>query len=201
MNENEAISLWTGINYSGCNESELEDIALCYYLSNGFESLNQNLLGAQLSQCFSTEMKNALFMSSDILSRKLSKLPNYRSEPMELNLGQHNLFLQPLTSQYLDLPISRQHLPEHVVEQIRTTYEIQSPCFISANLDWEVKQQRPHKLIINSMTGKHVADYSENSDTENEVLFDKNTLFYVEDIEEYDSEIWFYLTEANYVSN
>ncbi|MEG2724016.1 MAG: hypothetical protein RR944_15095, partial [Acinetobacter sp.] len=82
-----------------------------------------------------------------------------------------------------------------------TTFEIQSPCFISANLDWEVKQQRPHKLIINSMTGKHVADYSENSDTENEVLFDKNTLFYVEDIEEYNSEIWFYLTEANYVSD
>lgn len=201
MNENEAISLWTGINYSGCNESELEEIALCYYLRDGFESLNQNLLGTQLSQRFSTEMKNALFMSSDILSRKLSKLPNYRSEPMELNLGQHNSFLQPLTSQYLDLPISRQHLPEHVVEQIRTTYEIQSPCFISANLDWEVKQHRPHKLIINSMTGKHVADYSENSDTENEVLFDKNTLFYVEDIEEHDSEIWFYLTEANYVGN
>lgn len=51
------------------------------------------------------------------------------------------------------------------------------------------------------MTGKHVATYSENSDTENEVLFDKNTLFYVDEIEEYNSEIWFYLTEANYVSN
>lgn len=201
MNENEAISIWTGINYSGCNQSELEDIALCYYLSDGFEALNQNLLGTQLSQCFSPDMKNALFISADILSRKLSNLPNYRSEPMELNLGQHNLFLQPLTSQYLDLPVSRQNLPEHVIKQIRTTFEIQSPCFISANLDWEVKQQRPHKLIINSMTGKHVADYSENSDTENEVLFDKNTLFYVEDIEEYNSEIWFYLTEANYVSD
>lgn len=192
MNENEAISLWTGINYSGCNDSELENIALCYYLSDGFEALNQNLLSTQLSQRFSTEMKSALLISADILSRKLSKLPNYRSEPMELNL-----FIQPLTSQYLDLPISRQHLPENVIEQIRNTYEIQSPCFISANLDWEVKQQRPHKLIINSLTGKHVADYSENSDTENEVLFDKNTLFYVEDIEEYNSEIWFYLTEAN----
>ena len=197
MNENEAISLWTGINYSGCNDSELEDIALRYYLRDGFEALNQNLLGAQLSQRFSIEMKSALLISAEILSRKLSKLPDYRSEPMGLNLGQHNLFIQPLTSRYSDLPISRQHLPESVIEQIRNTYEIQSPCFISANLDWEVKQQRPHKLIINSLTGKHVADYSENLDTENEVLFDKNTLFYVEEIEEYNSEIWFYLTEAN----
>lgn len=146
-------------------------------------------------------MSTALFISSEILSRKLSNLPDYRSEPMALNLGQHNLFLQPLTSQYLNLPISRQNFPEHVIEQIHANYEIQSPCFISANLDWEVKQHRPHKLIINSMTGKHVADYSENVDTENEVLFDKNTLFYVEYIEEYNSEIWFYLTEANYVSN
>ncbi|RYY79351.1 MAG: hypothetical protein EOO69_07195 [Moraxellaceae bacterium] len=201
MNENEAISIWTGKNYSGCSESDLEEIALRYYLIDGFEALNQNLLGSQLSQNFSPEMKKALFISSDVLSRKLGKLPDYRSEAMVLNLGQHNLFLQPLTSQYLESPISRQYFPEHVIEKIRTTYEIQSPCFISANLGWEVKQQRPHKLIINSMTGKRVDDYSENLDTENEVLFDKNTLFYVEYIEEYKSEIWFYLTEANYVSN
>lgn len=201
MNENEAISLWTSINYSGCSESELEEIALRYYLRDGFEAINQNLLGTPLCLKFSPEMKKALFMSSDILSRKLKKLPDYRSETMELNLGQHNLFLQPLTSQYLDLPISRQYFPEHIIEQIRTTYEIQPPYFVSANLDWEVKQERPHKLIINSVTGKHVADYSENSDTENEVLFDKNTLFYVEEIEEKGSEIWFYLTEANYVIN
>lgn len=88
MNENEAISLWTGLNYSGCNESELEYIALRYYLSDGFEALNQNLLGSQL---YSPEMKQALFISADILSRKLSKLPDYRSESMELNLGKHDV--------------------------------------------------------------------------------------------------------------
>lgn len=201
MNENEAISLWTDINYSGCSSSELEDIALRYYLSDGFDSLNQNLLDTQISQRYRPEMRQALFISADILSRKLGKLPDYRSNSMQLNLNVHNSFFQPMTSQYIDLPVSRQLFPEHVIDLILTTYEIQSPCFISANLDWEVKQERPHKLIINSITGKHVAEYSENSDTENEVLFDKNTLFYVEDIEEYNSEIWFYLTEAKYESN
>lgn len=201
MNENEALSLWTGRQYSGCSESEREDIALCYYLSDGFEALNQNLLGTILSQTYSSEIREALFISAEILSRKLSKLPDYRSESLEITLGQHNSFFQPITSQNLDLPISRQNFPNNVLETIYSTYELQSPCFISANLEWEIKQHRPHKLIINSLKGKLVAPYSENKDTENEVLFDKNTLFYVEGIEEYDSETWFYLTEVNNESN
>lgn len=74
MNENEALSLWTGIPYSGCSESEREDIALRYYLSDGFEALNQNLLGTNISQQYDDEMRKALFLSADILSRKLKKI-------------------------------------------------------------------------------------------------------------------------------
>lgn len=188
MNEDEAISIWTDCTYSGCSTDELEDIALRYYLGEGAESLNQTLLGTLLSQRYSPRMREALFISADILSRKLKKLPDYRSETIEAALDDYDLSC---------LPISRQHFPDLCLEQILTSSKLQAPYFISANLAWEVKQHRPHRVIINSLRGKHVAEYSENSDTENEVLFDKNTLFYLDDYDVFENEIWLYLTESD----
>lgn len=189
MTEDEALSIWTDYQYSGCSEDEREDIALRYYLADGFESLNQNLLGTPLSQRYSPQLREALCISADILSRKLQKLPDYRSEPIVATLGTYDLAC---------FPISRQHFPDPYLEQIINSSKLQVPYFVSANLKWEVKQQRPHRLIINSLRGKHVAGYSENSDTENEVLFDRNTLFYLDDYDEYENEIWLYLTESDY---
>lgn len=188
MNEDEALSIWTDCTYSGCSEDEREDIALRYYLEDGFESLNQNLLGTRLSQKYSPQMREALFISADILSRKLRKLPDYRSELIEATLGDYDLAC---------LPISRQHFPDPYLDQILKSSKLQVPYFVSANLEWEVKQHRPHRLIINSLRGKHVAGYSENRDTENEILFDRNTLFYLDDYDVYENEIWLYLTESD----
>lgn len=191
MNENEAISLWTEEDYSKCSTSELEDHALKYYLRDGFESLNQHLLNTSIALRYSSALREALTISAEILSRKLKKLPSYQVDKVEINVGEETIL------SYLNCPISRQNLPEQVIDEITTTFQLQSPCFVSANLGWEVKQHRPHRLIIHSLNGKHVADYSENADTENEILFDKNTLFYVQEIEERDnSEIWIYLMEA-----
>lgn len=154
-----------------------EAIALRHYSSIGFY-INDILVG---SEKFTEIEKSIGHAASNLLRSALEKLPNYTETAV----------------------LSRQDFKGNILHNLQQYKEVIVPGFLSANIGFDIKSHRKHRLIINSKTGKHIAWISENNDTEDEVLFKDHTSFRVLYIETNDNndeipsgEIWFYLEEV-----
>jgi len=154
-----------------------EQIAIRYWSGTGFGGINGVL---HQSNPFSKEQILIELKGVSLLRQALDKLPNYTEEVV----------------------FSRQHFPQEILESMLNYETYTSEGFLAANVGYDLFAQRKIKLIIQSKTGKHIAWISENSDTEDEVLFKNSTSFKVlnivdstidESIEK--GHIWFYLEE------
>jgi len=154
-----------------------EQIAIRYWSGPGFGGINGVL---HQSIPFSKEQTLIELKGVSLLRQALDKLPNFTEEVV----------------------FSRQHLPQKILESMLKYETYTSEGFLAANVGYDLFAQRKIKLIIQSKTGKHIAWISENSDTEDEVLFKNSTSFKVlnivdstidESIEK--GHIWIYLEE------
>ncbi len=154
-----------------------EQIAIRYWSGPGFGGINGVL---HQSIPFSKEQTLIELKGVSLLRQALDKLPNFTEEVV----------------------FSRQHLPQKILESMLKYETYTFEGFLAANVGFDLYAQRKIKLIIQSKTGKHIAWISENSDTEDEVLFKNSTSFKVlnivdstidETIEK--GHIWFYLEE------
>lgn len=154
-----------------------EQIAIRYWSGTGFAGINGVL---HQTAPFSKEQILIELKGVSLLRQALDKLPNFTE----------------------DVVFSRQQLPEKLLESMLRYETYTFEGFLAANVGYDLYSQRKIKLIIQSKTGKHIAWISENSDTEDEVLFKNSTSFKVlnivdstidESIEK--GHIWFYLEE------
>ncbi len=154
-----------------------EQIAIRYWSGTGFGGINGVL---HQTAPFSKEQILIELKGVSLLRQALDKLPNFTE----------------------DVVFSRQQLPDKLLESMLRYETYTFEGFLAANVGYDLYNQRRIKLIIQSKTGKHIAWISENSDTEDEVLFKNSTSFKVlnivdstidETIEE--GHIWFYLEE------
>lgn len=151
-----------------------EQMAIRHYTDNGYAALNAVL---NKSHSFGNQTDTIERKGGDLLRQALDKLPNYNDVVV----------------------FSRQDLPVTFLDKILKLDDVRFLAFLSANVGYDLRSFRKHRLIIESRTGKHIAWISANSDTEDEVLFKDSTWFTVDSIEYMpNAEIWFYLSEMDY---
>lgn len=151
-----------------------EQMALRYYTDSGYAALNAVLNG---SDSLSDESKIIELKGAQLLCQALDKLPDHSGVVV----------------------YSRQNFPQAFLDKLLNWEDVLFPAFLSANVGYDIRAFRKHRLIIESKTGKHLAWISAHKDTEDEVLFKNKIWFSVDDIEyRPNNEIWFYLSEAGY---
>jgi hypothetical protein len=154
-----------------------EQIAIRYWSGVGCGGINGVL---HKTIPYSKEQVLIELKGVSLLRQALDKLPNYEEEVV----------------------YSRQELPPNLLESMLNYEPYFAEGFLAGNIGYDLYAQRKIRLIIQSKTGKHIEWISENSDTEDEVLFKNSTSFKVlnivdstidESIEK--GHIWFYLEE------
>lgn len=151
-----------------------EQMALRYYTDSGYAALNAVL---NHSDSLSDESKVIELKGAQLLRQALDKLPNHSGVVV----------------------YSRQDFPKAFLDKLLNWEDVLFPAFLSANVGYDIRSFRKHRLIIESQTGKHLTWISAHKDTEDEVLFKNRIWFSVDDIEyKPNDEIWFYLSEAGY---
>ena len=149
-------------------------MALRYYTDSGYAALNAVLNGSDL---LSNESKKIELKGAQLLRQALDKLPDHSGVVV----------------------YSRQNFPQAFLDKLLNWEDVLFPAFLSANVGYDIRSFRKHRLIIESKTGKHLTWISAHKDTEDEVLFKNKIWFSVDDIEyRPNNEIWFYLSEAGY---
>lgn len=154
-----------------------EQIAIRYWSGTGCGGINGVL---HRTIPYSKEQVLIELKGISLLRQALDKLPNYNEEVV----------------------YSRQELPQNLLESMLNYETYITEGFLAANRQFDLFSQRKIRLIIQSKTGKHIEWISENSDTEDEVLFKNSTSFKVLNIADSTTDesieighIWFYLEE------
>lgn len=137
--------------------TEVEMVALRHYTEDGYDALNTALREGR---------EGRATIAADVLNGALSKLPAYNGSVVRRVL--------------LDSDALAKHVPGNVVDY---------PAFTSAtkNVDRDVMRRKPHRLIIESQTGRYIAPWSA-TQWQQEVLFGLPVRFEVESV--IDTEQW-----------